>query len=160
MTPLGTLQTDHRLNKRCLEDEVQTLTAPRPSYSPGLSCWGGLGFGPPAKSGEEQCVWRRWGAGERVRGPGGAGSWEPQDPQSDLPSRLPGPPPHPRVASPTSFPFLQLHPVTDGWGVKTQLPHSWGVSPASECPWGPAEAEASLQPKGSPCPAAHPEINK
>lgn len=70
------------------------------------------------------------------------------------------PPPHPRIASPTSFPFLQLHPVTDGWGVKTQLPHSWGVSPASECPWGPAEAEASLQPKGSPCPAAHPEINK
>ena len=48
MTPLGTLQTDHRLNERCLEDEVQTLTAPRPSSSPSLSCWGGLGFGPPS----------------------------------------------------------------------------------------------------------------
>lgn len=75
-----------------------------------------------------------------------------------LQAARPAPPPDPGVASPTSFLFLQLHPVTDGWGVKTQLPHSWRVSPASECPWGPAEAKASLQPKGSPCPAAHPEI--
>lgn len=39
--------------------------------------------------------------------------------------------------------------------MKTQFPHSWRVSPASECPWGPAEAKASLQPKGSPHPATH-----